>query len=258
MSIFHPHFVSKSRLWTTLSVLVSIGLNSPVSAVSHGHAVSPDDPIGPLTVSIYGSDDDCTGVKIAANLILTARHCALDKSTRVIFWDGSSHKIVDRLVPSRKRLVGKNQHDLAILKIDLSVPGPVAQIADDSTTPTNGSTAWIAGYGGRKPTKANNPLRKIEVEMTDRDYSPSAVTVHARNGGVICDGDSGGPGYTQTDGNVVVWGIDSAPLDGASTCTSWEVYAKVASEHDWIEKIIADNQLPGSPVSPTVTAATPQ
>ncbi|MGE5157175.1 MAG: trypsin-like serine protease [Gemmatimonas sp.] len=205
--------------------------------MSKGAPVAEDDPIRALTVSLYGDDDDCTGVKIAPNLILTAKHCRPDKSTRAIFPDGSSYKIVQRLLPNAKRTSRKNEYDFAILVIAANIPGPVALIAD--AAPENGSTAWIAGYGGKKLTRTANPLRKLSVEMIDRDYAPSAATVRTLRSGAVCDGDSGGPVYTEVRGQIVVWGIDSAPLDGEPGCSSREVYANVTSERDWIRKTVA-------------------
>lgn len=126
------------------------------------------------------------------------------------------------------------------------MPGPIAELADESTTPKNGERGWLAGYGGRKLSSNNDPLRKLEVRMTDRDYSPSAVTVQTIAGGAACDGDSGGPGYTERDNRILVWGIDSAPLDGDATCSSREVLAKVAAERDWIKKILSIGDRLGS------------
>jgi hypothetical protein len=214
------------------------GLNQPACAISNGKSVPEDDPIRPLTVSVYGHED-CTGVKIASNLILTARHCRLDESTRVIFSDGASYKIAQRFIPSAKRTGYENQYDFAILIIAVNIPGPVALIADGA--PENGSISWTAGYGGKKLTRTANPLRKLAVKMVNRDYSPSAATVRTLTGGAVCDGDSGGPGYTLVLGQIVVWGIDSAGANRGSTCSSRELYANVTSERDWIRKIIAGN-----------------
>jgi trypsin len=248
----------KGKLWLCLFIFAFGGLNQAARAISNGQSVSLDDPIRLLTVSIYSDDDDCTGTKIAANLILTAHHCKPDKSSRVIFADGSSYKVAHRFTANQKPISSKNEYDVAILKIDGSAPGPVALIADDEATPKDGVTAWIAGYGGKKLTKKNNPLRKMDVTMTDRNYSPSAVIVRAKEGGAVCDGDSGGPGYMQVDGQIVVWGTDSAPLDGKARCSSREVYAKVAALYGWIEKTIADNRLPGVVLEPSAVVAAKQ
>ena len=226
-------------------------LNQPACAISKGVSVPEDDPIRPVTVSVYSDDDDCSGVKIASNLILTARHCRLDRSSRAIFPDGSSYKILRRLVRSTKRTSRRNEYDFAILIIAANLPGPVALIADEP--PENGSMAWIAGYGGKKLTRTANPLRKLPVEMIDSDYSPSAASVRTLMGGAVCDGDSGGPGYILVRGQIVVWGIDSAPLDGGPGCSSREVYANVTSERDWIRTIVAGfGHLPGW--SPSLSA----
>jgi trypsin len=158
----------------------------------------------------------------------------------VIFSNGAPYKIVRRLVPTAKRTGYKNQYDFAILIIAANIPGPVALIADEA--PENGSMSWTAGYGGKKLTRTVNPLRKIAVEVINRDYSPSAATVRTLTGGALCDGDSGGPAYTQVLGQIVVWGIDSAPVDGRSGCASREVYANVTSKGDWIRKIVEGNR----------------
>jgi secreted trypsin-like serine protease len=202
----------------------------------------PTDSVKSVTVSIYSYDDDCTGVKVAPRFILTARHCRINDTTRVIFPGDTRYKITGYFEPSRKPESAKNERDLAILKIEAAVPGPVAGLADDRSTPEDGTTAWMAGYGGQKPSRRNDSLRKIQVKMVDRSYSLSAVMVQTTERSAVCDGDSGGPGYTERDNQIVVWGIDSAPLDGNSTCSKLEVFAKVASEHDWIKRTISDEQ----------------
>jgi hypothetical protein len=45
-------------------------LNQHACAISKGVSVPEDDPIRPLTVSLYSDDDDCSRVKIASNLSL--------------------------------------------------------------------------------------------------------------------------------------------------------------------------------------------
>lgn len=224
-----------------LSIIGLISIAQAALAISNGQIVSPSDSVKSVVVSIYSYDDDCTGVKVAPRFILTARHCRINETTRIIFPDGTPYKITGYFEPSRKPGTVKNEHDLAIMKIEADVPGPVAGFADDADTPADGTVAWMAGYGGQKPN-SRNALRKVKVIMTDRRYSPSAVMVHTTERGVACDGDSGGPGYTERDNHIVVWGIDSAPLKGNSRCASLEVFAKVASEHDWIKKIISREQ----------------
>ena len=226
-------------LAAAVSFVGVLSLAQVAFAISGGQIVARTDPINSVTVSIYSYDDDCTGVRIARQFILTARHCQIDSTTRVIFSTTRRYKITGHFVPGTKPVTDWDEHDLAILRIETNAPGPVAITADESTTPKNGTMLWMAGYGGRKVSAKSDPLRKLAVKMADRNYSPSAVAVRTTWPGTVCDGDSGGPGYTEKDGQIIVWGIDSGPLDGRSMCSSLEVFAKVASEHNWIKKIIS-------------------
>lgn len=221
--------VNRPACCTLKSLCVLIGLTQTAHAISRGRFVQKNDPIVSVTASVYSQDDDCTGIKIAANLIVTAKHCELDRSTRVTFFDGNSYKIRDVWIPKAKG-IHKSEFDLAVLKIDANVPGPIAELADPATAPKNGSLAWTAGYGGRKLTRKNNPLRKLEVQVIDMGYSPFAATIKTTGDGGVCDGDSGGPGYTVINGRILVWGIDSRSLYGNSRCGSREIYIKVFRE----------------------------
>jgi hypothetical protein len=221
---------------SALSLCILMALIGPSQSISNGASVSEDDPISGLTVSIYGQNDDCTGVKVARSFVLTARHCEIDKSTRIILSDRSSYTIAQYFEPSA-RSTGV-EHDLALIKIQGEMPGPVADLADEAITPGNGSAAWVAGFGGKKITESDYPLRKLAVTILDRDYSSSLISVRTRAGGTVCDGDSGGPGYTTINNRIVLWGIDSAGVYGNRKCASTELYAKVSSEYDWIRRTI--------------------
>jgi Trypsin len=232
------------RAFLAISLLIVslLSIAHTALAISNGRVVSPTDSVKSVTVSIYSYDDDCTGVKVAPRFILTARHCRINDTTRVILPGGIRYKITGYFEPSRKPESAKNEHDLAILKIEAAVPGLVAELADERSTPEDGTIAWMAGYGGQKPSRRNDPLRKIQVRMVDGSYSPSAVKVQTMKRCTACDGDSGGPGYTEQNKQIVVWGVDSAPADGDSKCSNVEVFAKVATEHEWIKKTISDER----------------
>lgn len=212
-----------------------IGLAQTAHAISKGQSVPKNDPVAAVTVSVYSYGDDCTGIKIAPNLIVTAKHCELDRSTRIIFSDGKMHKIDHVSIPKSKGR-GKSEFDLAIVKIDAKVPGPVAEIADSSTAPKNGSFTWTAGYGGKRLTRKSNPLRKLMVQVTDMGYSPFAATIKTVGNGGVCAGDSGGPAYSVINGQILVWGIDSGSIFGKARCATREIYTKVFRELLDVEK----------------------
>jgi Trypsin len=227
----------KPKARNGLALCILTILASPTYGIWKGQPVAENDPIRSVAVSVYGRNDDCTGVKIAANFVLTARHCEIDGSTRIVFADGRSRKILQYFAPKAKAN-SEDEPDLALLRIEGVALGPVAELADDSNIPANGSAAWIAGYGGKKVTERHNPLRKLAVTIVDRHYSFDAIAVRAA-GGAVCDGDSGGPGYSQINNKIVLWGIDSESMYGDGKCASAELYANASSEYDWIKRTIA-------------------
>ena len=219
-------------------LFLPIVMAAPANAVSSGIVVSETDPIRAVTVSVYGSTDDCTGVKVAAKFVITARHCQVDKTTRITFANGDKYTVAASYMPPMDA-VEENDLDLVLLEVDHEVPGPIAEIADDASTPKNGSIVWIAGLGGQKITKKRNPLRKLPATISDRNFSSSAISVRAQRGGGVCDGDSGGPGYTELNGRIVLWGIDSGSVSENSTCAKNEVFFKISSQFDWINAMLS-------------------
>ena len=218
-----------------LAWIIIFAMNQAALAISNGALVSKDDPIAPVTVSVYSENDDCTGIKIASSLILTARHCELNRTTKVIFSDSRSYPLARYFTPTTKYT--DSDFDGAIIEIDGAAPGPVARLG--STLPNKKSAVWVAGYGGSPINNSSNPLRKLQVEISNWDYSRFALAVQTKNGGGVCDGDFGGPVYTIVGEQVVVWGIDSASVSGNSRCASQELYAKLIIARSWISKITA-------------------
>ncbi len=177
---------------------IFLALNEHGRAISNGKTISEGDSIRLVTVSVYSSDDDCSGVKIASNLILTAKHCIIGKSTKAVFGNGSSYAITDRFAPYSEVSRVNVEHDVAVLRIDRDVPGPVAELSNKSTVPKDGAIAWTAGYGGKQVTETSNPLRKAQVAMTNANYSTYLMAVKVEKGRGVCDGDSGAPGYIES------------------------------------------------------------
>ncbi len=224
------------------ALLGLLAASGSARAISNGLPVSGQDPIRAVAVSVYSYDDDCSGVKIASDLILTAKHCTINKTTRVIFGDGSAYKVAGFFLATAEPSAVKAKQDVAVLKIDGNVPGPVALLGDRSSLPKDGATAWTAGYGGAFVTRANNPLRKARVVIANSGYAPFLTAVQVANRGGICDGDSGGPGYTQLAGQIVVWGVDSASVYGMG-CAARELYATITLEEEWLQKLLQDRSV---------------
>lgn len=232
-------------LWIALFVA------PPAFAIVGGQTPGAQDPVRGVTVVVSnsGQSDNCTGTKIAPNYILTAGHCK--NLAEVIYTsDGKKVQVVQKWNHPKWAPNTKDSYDFAILKISPGLPGPYAKIADASTTPKKGDKVWLAGYGDTQPGVWSDPsLNKISVNVDDPDFSPSGIAVEGHNYGP-CAGDSGGPGYIMKNGQVIVWGADSADKpDSETLCGGGEIYAKVVTAHDWIQSVLAGKQ----PVMETAT-----
>jgi hypothetical protein len=171
---------------------------------------------------------ECSGSAVAAQWVLTARHCVNSAGMTVLIGakqlgDGTKAVVDDKIVDP----VG----DLALLHLAEPVSTTYVTLADQD--PTVGAINEIYGWGKTDPTSGPaDQLKTARVKVTSVDCQD------AQGGRAICstgitgtafNGDSGGPEMA----SGVEVGVCSTGDDDAKT----QQYASVAANRDWIREV---------------------
>jgi hypothetical protein len=171
---------------------------------------------------------ECSGSAVAAQWVLTARHCVNSAGMTVLIGakqlgDGTRAVVDDKIVDP----VG----DLALLHLAEPVSTTYVTLADHD--PTVGAINEIYGWGKTDPTSGPaDQLKSARVKVTSIDCQD------AQGGRAICstgitgmayNGDSGGPEMA----SGVEVGVCSTGDDNAKT----QQYASVAANRDWIREV---------------------
>jgi trypsin len=171
---------------------------------------------------------ECSGTAVAAQWVLTARHCVNSAGMTVLIGakqlgDGTKAVVDDKIVDP----VG----DLALLHLAEPVTTTYVTLADQD--PTVGAINEIYGWGKTDPTSGPaDQLKTARVKVTSVDCQD------AQGGRAICstgitgmafNGDSGGPEMA----SGVEVGVCSTGDDDAKT----QQYASVAANRDWIREV---------------------
>lgn len=168
----------------------------------------------------------CSGTIIAAQWVLTARHCTgSSMSVRVGSVNRTSGGVVARVTGYSSR------YDLALLRLDRSISTSYMRLA--SSNPPINSTNNIYGWGMTcySGCSASTVLKTATVRVTSttaRDYYGGPAIASTRINGNAWRGDSGGP---QTYNGLQV-GVAST-ADGSSR--QW--YGSVPANRSWIRSV---------------------
>lgn len=192
-----------------------------------GGKVAGDSPWA-AQVSWDDTGYECSGTAVAAQWVLTARHCVNSAGMTVLIGakqlgDGTRSVVDDKIVDP----VG----DLALLHLAEPVSTTYVTLADQD--PTVGAINEIYGWGKTDPTSGPaDQLKTARVKVTSVDCQD------AQGGRAICstgitgmafNGDSGGPEMA----SGVEVGVCSTGDDDAKT----QQYASVAANRDWIREV---------------------
>ncbi|WP_410614575.1 S1 family peptidase [Amycolatopsis sp. lyj-109] len=172
----------------------------------------------------------CSGSIIAAQWVLTARHCLANGAMYVLV--GSLN-----LGQGTKATVDRTQTpptgDIALLHLSSTVDATYITLADSD--PAVGDTNQIYGWGRTQGTNPPSPVLKtanVQVTGAGTDaYSGPAIASQGVDGSAW-HGDSGGP---QLAGGAQV-GVCSTGSNSGSDINGTQNYASVANSRAWIRE----------------------
>jgi secreted trypsin-like serine protease len=224
-----------------------------------GGATLPDGAIARQVVLIVGARSLCTGVAIAADLVLTAAHCVLENGKyRLVVFEGRRPTVKDvaRVVPHPQFAPRMDAPDLALVKL-AAPPSPKlipAAFSDRRAPPSVGERFLVAGFGvgtqGERRTAGT--LRAATLVVTDRPNSQQLNLVDPKKLGEsaglgVCNGDSGGPVFDERDRalvGIVSW---SGGSSGEPVCGFVSGAIPLARYRYWI---LETAEKLGSPLEP--------
>lgn len=235
-----------SRIQYLLAVLSYVLLITPALAITGG-APGAIGEFGRAIVMIKGARESvCTGTAIARDIVLTAAHCAQDKSAVVVAYNGA------RPIPLRAIAVhpGFNMDnyfrarvtaDVALLKLAEPLPANIVPATYGSSAVKPGDTLTVAGFGTTASSSASGlgSPRMAQLIVTGKPgnlqirlLDPATRGESAGLG--ACTGDSGGPAFS---GNrvigVISWTTGPQLSDGCGGLTG---ITPLAIYQGWVDE----------------------
>ncbi|HUS27282.1 MAG TPA: trypsin-like serine protease [Kofleriaceae bacterium] len=225
-------------------------LDSPVVG---GTVVKPG--VWPDAVAVLTKDGGlCTGTLLAADLVLTAGHCAAAEAVQVIVgrvdleWFGGDVRDVkwSKAYPS-----WQSSFDVGIVMLEHPVaakPRAIAQGCSTRKELVRGTMLDVVGFG--LTTTAgdgnNTRLHQAKIGVTDAACTsePACETAVAPGGEFVagghgtdaCFGDSGGPVYITTASGPALIGVVSRGIASyGEPCGDGGVYVRADQVVKWIE-----------------------
>lgn len=247
------------------SLLVNCTPNAPVknainitdSAIIGGQEVQGNDTIGQSIVAVYDAfiGQLCTGTLLKDNIVLTAAHCVgIFTEDMYIFFeteitDYSKPYQVDKIeispIWSTRKHDKTDKGDLALLRFIGRAPSHKRPAQLLTYTKFNNlsenAEVVVAGYGlsdGVEQSGAGT-LRSVKVNIANKNFSVSEVTLDQRNNRGTCHGDSGGPAFLLLGEKYYLWGVTSRGIeDLENDCSQFAATTHIYSHKTWISRMI--------------------
>ncbi len=166
---------------------------------------------------IYNGQAMCTGTLIDPQLVLTAGHCGDPNPAGIQVMSGPemySGELIafgEEIVfhPAWPGMLAPGAVDLSMIKLDRAVTGIEPMRLRDFPLPDVGTPAKLVGYGadGSSGPSGGAGVQRVG-DTTLLEVLPGMLGTGDPSN--TCSGDSGGPVFTEQDGEWVVSGVNSA------------------------------------------------
>ncbi|MCR9204981.1 MAG: trypsin-like serine protease, partial [Halobacteriovoraceae bacterium] len=211
-----------------MSCSSALGAFSSTQKIIGGLSPESDNPGQFNTVALVKEEGKvfCTGSLVARDLVVTAKHCLMDKENvriRIYFGDDTTKPDPDlyRNVTEYKVRYPVDwtmtfpSFDVAWVKFEGSLPAthrPLPVLSHISPLEV-GSTITQVGYGDHNPSAGQVDAgikltgKTIFKEYIDNPRFFHILLFHGAEGQGSCHGDSGGPAYAKIDGQWFIVGV---------------------------------------------------
>ncbi|MCP4679712.1 MAG: trypsin-like serine protease [Deltaproteobacteria bacterium] len=190
----------------------------------------------------------CTGTLLAPNIILSAGHCVYYPSDNINFIQnpgnlqimggpkigGVDYGFPEKIVkhPQWNGNLGWGAIDLSMIKLETPIEGVDWYKIREAPAPNVGEMGWIVGYGQASQTDEMTAGTHRAGETTVQEKNNR--TIYLMNPAATCEGDSGGPFFTQQGGEWVLTAVTSFG-DGTCRTNSRGGSVNVVTYLPWIE-----------------------
>lgn len=229
------------------AALIAAFLAAPAQAIVGGQESAA--PLAREAVMVLSSKGGmCSAVIVAADVVLTAGHCAAGAGQHRVHWRGEDgapelvepaakaiHPGYDaKAVEARRRSI-----DLALIRLPQNLPDRFAVAKLSAANPSAPARVTFGGYGVAKEgdARSSGTFRTAELPVAE-PYGRSTILIWAEGGGRAgaCMGDSGGP---VAQGGAV-FAITTWVGDKKSgACGKYSQGVLLGPQREWIDRTLA-------------------
>jgi secreted trypsin-like serine protease len=223
--------------------------SADLAVVSGEELKAIDSVVGPtVSLTIRGEEiEECSGVLIASDIVLSSAHCFIDsrRDVRVGFGLKRDRKAISvrslEIHPSfHPNKMGVGNYDVAVLRLRKNAPAniPRAQLRAAGVRMKVGDVFVTSGFGSTDGSEdgGNGRLHKAALQIK------SLSAIETRSAGLnskssVCHGDSGGPAFVFENNRWFLWGINKGV--SVRNCSGESIHFELASIHPWLNSAVA-------------------